>query len=329
VDVTARVRLGSTDLHPTRLGLGLAPIAGLYTAVPQAQAIATIDRAWQHGLRLFDTAPYYGYGRSERLAGAALADRPRDDFVLSTKVGRWLAPGDPPPEDEWVEPPPGLAPVFDFSGLGVRDTFAGSLARLGTRVDIVHLHDPDDHWEQAAGEALDALQMLRAEGTVSAVSAGMNQTAMLTQFVRERRMDCILVAGRYTLLDQSAAEALLPACAQRGVGVIVGGVFNSGLLANPRPGSTFDYRPASPAMLGQARAIDAVCQRYGVPLSAAALQFPYRHPAVTSVLIGARSPAEVDAALAACEHPIPAQLWTALRDEGLLARHVPTLLEET
>lgn len=324
MDVSARVRLGSTDLWPTRLGLGLAPIAGLYTAVTDGEAIATIDRAWEHGVRLYDTAPYYGYGRSERLAGAALAGCPRAEYVLSTKVGRVIVAGDPDRADPWADPPAGHTARFDFTAEGVRRGLADSRERLGTHIDIAHLHDPDEHWEQAAGEAHPALEQLRADGTLPAVSAGMNQAAMLTRFVRERRMDCVLVAGRYTLLDQSAGEQLLPECARRGVGVLVGGALNSGLLADPRPGATYDYAPASAGILQRARAIGAVCQRYGVPLRAAALQFPFGHPAVTSVLVGARSPAEVDEAVAALRHPVPDRLWQALRDEGMLPPGVPT-----
>lgn len=324
MEVSARVRLGATDLWPTRLGLGLAPLAGLYTAVSDAQATATIDRAWEHGVRLFDTAPLYGYGRSERLAGAALAGRSRDEFVLASKVGRLLRPagtdGDAG-QGIWADPDPELVPSFDFSAGGVRRSVAGSLARLGTsRLDIAHLHDPDDHWSQAAGDGHRALTELRAEGTVRAVSAGMNQTAMLTRFVRERGLDCLLVAGRYTLLDQSAADDLLPACAEHRVGVLAGGVYNSGILADPRPGATYDYAPAGAPTLARAQAIAEVCGRYGVPLRAAAVQFPLRHRAVTAVVVGARSPAEVDDAVHALEYEIPPALWTALHDEGLLRR---------
>jgi D-threo-aldose 1-dehydrogenase len=322
--VSTQVRLGSTDLQPTQLGLGLAPIGGLYTPVSDEQAAATIERAWQRGLRLFDTAPLYGYGRSERRTGAALSGRLRDELVLATKVGRLLGPAGPDGDagqEIWADPLPGIAPHFDFTADGVRRSIADSLARLGVpTIDIAHLHDPDDHWAQAAGEAHQALEKLRAEGTIRAISVGMNQTAMLTRFVRERRLDCVMVAGRYTLLDQSAGEALLPACADRGVGVLVAGVYNSGLLADPRPGATYDYAPADPVLLARARAIAAVCEQYGVPLRAAAVQFPLRHPAVTSVVVGARSPGEVDAAVSAFEYEIPTTLWRRLQDESLLRR---------
>jgi D-threo-aldose 1-dehydrogenase len=322
VEVSARVRLGSTDLRPTRLGLGLAPIGGLFTPVTGEQAVATIHRAWEHGLRLFDTAPLYGYGRSEHLTGAALAGRPRDQLVLATKVGRLLGPAGPgsdSAQDIWADPPAGIAPRFDFTADGIRRSIADSLARLGVpTIDIAHLHDPDEFWPQAAGEAYQALETLRAEGAIRAVSVGMNQTAMLSRFVRERRLDCVLVAGRYTLLDQSAGDDLLPACAERGVAVLAAGIFNSGLLANPRSGATYDYAPADLALLARARATATVCEQYGVPLRAAAIQFPLTHPAVTSVVVGARSPDEVDAAVSAFEYEIPTTLWRRLQDEGLL-----------
>jgi D-threo-aldose 1-dehydrogenase len=322
--VSERVRLGSTELRPTRLGLGLAPIGGLYTPVSDAQAADTIHRAWSHGLRLFDTAPLYGYGRSERRTGAALAGRPRDELILATKVGRLLDPAGPDSDagqDIWADPPLDVVPRFDFSAKAVRRSVADSLARLGVpSIDIAHLHDPDDHWAQAAGEAHRTLEELRAEGVIRAVSVGMNQTAMLARFVRERRLDCVLVAGRYTLLDQSAADDLLPACADRGVGVLAAGVFNSGVLADPRASATYDYAPVTPALLTRAQAIAAVCEQYGVPLRAAAVQFPLQHPAVSCVLVGARSPAEVDAAVSAFEYEIPTTLWSTLQDQGLLRR---------
>lgn len=322
MDPTARVRLGPTELRVTRLGLGLAPIGGLYTPVGDAQAVATVDRAWSHGLRLFDTAPLYGYGLSERRTGAALAPRPRDEFVLATKVGRLLATGAVPAsaaQEFWAEAPPGVVPYFDFGFEAVLRSVTESLDRLGmARIDIAHLHDPDDHWAQASGDGYRALAQLRADGVIGAVSVGMNQSAMLTRFVAERRLDCVLVAGRYTLLDQSAGDDLLPACVDRGVAVLAAGVYNSGLLADPRPGATFDYAPADAALVDRAQAVGAVCARYGVPLRAAAIQFPFGHPAVTGVVVGARSPAEVDAAVAAFRHDVPVALWDTLKAEGLL-----------
>ncbi len=319
-----RVRLGRSDLPVTRLGLGLAPIGGLYTAVPPEQAIATIDTAFQKGIRLFDTAPLYGYGRSETLAGKALACHPRDWYTLSTKVGRVLEPGANDAEDIWADPPPGITARLDFSPAAIRQSFQDSLDRLGRdRIDILHLHDPDEHYEAAAGGAFNVLAELRAAGTIGAISVGMNQAPMLTRFARELPLDCVMLAGRYTLLDHSGLDELLPLCAQRGIGVLAAGVYNSGLLADPQPGARYNYSPASAALVAKALAIKDICDGYEIPLRAVAIQFPFGHRAVTSVVIGARTPAEVEDAVAMCSMDIPAQLWHDLRSRGLLPPHVP------
>ncbi len=324
-----RVALGQTGVTVTRLGLGLAPLGGLYTTVGDDAARATVDAAWRAGIRFFDTAPLYGSGRSEVRAGAALRDRPRPEYTLATKVGRVLRPADttdPAGRDlgSWAEPAD-TVPVFDFSAEGVRRSYADSLARLGLdAVDVLHLHDPDAHWHAAVEQARPALVELRAQGRVGAVSAGMNQSAMLTDFARTGDFDCFLLAGRYTLLDTSGLADLLPECHARGISVIAGGVYNSGILADPRPGATYDYAPAPDALLARARAIGAVCERHGVPLRAVALQFPLGHPAVASVLIGMRSPAEVADAVAMSTVDIPGQLWRDLVAAGLLPEGVPT-----
>jgi D-threo-aldose 1-dehydrogenase len=328
MDPTARVRLGRGELTTTRLGLGTAPIGGLYTPVDEPRAVATVARAWDRGLRLFDTAPFYGYGSSERRVGLALAGRPRGEFVLSTKVGRLLVPGGEDTDETWADPPTEATPRFDFSYAAVRRSLESSLDRLGLdRVDVLLLHDPDNHYDQALADGYRALSDLRADGVIGAVGAGMNQAEMLTRLVREAPapgLDCLLLAGRYTLLDQAGLAELLPTCADRGVGVIVGGAYNSGLLADPSPGARFNYAPAPPALLERARALSRACERHGVPLRAAALQFPLGHPAVRTVLVGARSPEEVDDAVAMFAHPIPAALWADLKASGLLAEAVPT-----
>jgi len=312
------VRLGRTDVHVTRLGLGLAPLGGLFEAVTDEQARLTVERAWQLGVRYFDVAPLYGNGLAERRTGPVLAGKPRDQFALSTKVGRLLRPGGADTQDIWAEAS-GVTPVFDFSGDGVRMSYTESLARLRLdRADILHLHDPDDHFDQAVSEALPALSELRASGHIRAVSAGMNQAKMLAELVRTGLLDAVLLAGRYTLLDQSGGSELLPLCAERGVAVIAGGVFNSGVLADPRPGARFDYEAADPLLIERALAVGAVCEQHGIPLRAAAIQFPATHPAVTTVLVGVRSAAEVDDAVRMATVPIPAALWDDLRTEGLL-----------
>ncbi|HEX9998931.1 MAG TPA: aldo/keto reductase [Actinoplanes sp.] len=316
---TERARIGNTEVHVTRLGLGLAPIGGLYAPVGEATARDTVERAWELGIRFFDVAPLYGNGLAERRAGPVLAGKPRAELALSTQVGRVLRPGGSAVQDIWAEPA-GETPVFDFSAAGVRTSYADSLARLHLdRADILHLHDPDDHFEQAVAEALPELAELRARGRIGAVSAGMNQTKLLTDLVRTGELDCVLQAGRYTLLDQTAGTELLPLCADRGVSVIAAGVFNSGLLADPRPGASFDYAPAGADVLERALAIQAVCTRHDVPLRAAAVQFPLTHPAVTAVLVGARSPAEVEDAVRMAAVEIPAALWQDLRADGLLS----------
>ncbi|GAA1614667.1 aldo/keto reductase [Actinoplanes couchii] len=312
LDPLERVRIGGTDVSVTRLGLGLAPIGGLFTAVSDQQAHDTVRRGWDLGLRYFDVAPLYGNGLAETRAGAVLAGKPQAEFTLSTKVGRLLRPGGDGDQEFWAEPA-ALAPVFDYSADGIRTSYAESLARLGlSRTGLLHLHDPDDHFDQAAGEALPAMTTLRDEGRIGAVSAGMNQAPMLADFVRTGHLDAVLLAGRFTLLDRSGADELLPLCREKGVSVIAGGVFNSGLLADPRPGAMFDYAPADAHLVERALEIRDVCGHHGVPLRAAAIQFPLTHPAVTSVLVGVRSPAEVDDAVAMASVPIPAALWQDL-----------------
>jgi D-threo-aldose 1-dehydrogenase len=308
-----RVPLGRTQVQVTRLGLGLAPIGGLYTPVGDAQAHAALDRAWDHGLRFFDTAPLYGNGLSERRAGAALSARPREEFVLSTKVGRLLVADGSDTEDLWAEPAGGVAPRFDFSYEGVMRSFEASLERLGLqRIDVLHIHDPDNHFDEALSGALKALAQLRSQGLIGAIGAGMNQAEMLSAFARHGGFDCFLLAGRYTLLDRRGAQELLPLCAREGIGVIAAGVYQSGLLADPRPGVTENYHPAPEASIVKALALKEICESHGVPLRAAAIQFPLRHPAVSCVIVGVRTPEEVDDAVEMFGHDIPEQLWAEL-----------------
>lgn len=308
----ATVSLGRTDLRVTRLGFGAASIGGAFQAVDEGNAVATIRRAWDLGIRYFDTAPLYGHGASERRVGQALRDRPRADFVVSTKVGRLVDPGSD-------------RTSFDFSRDGVRRSVEDSLERLGLeRIDVLLIHDPDDHWKEAIGEAYPALHRLREEKVVGAIGAGMNQSAMLARFAREGDFDVFLVAGRYTLLDQEALAELLPLCLERQVSVVIGGVLNSGILADPRPGSRFDYRPADPSIVERAQRLASVCAGHGVPLKAVAVQFPLAHPAVATVLAGGRTTDQLDEYPALMRHPIPPQLWTELRSEGLLPTDAPT-----
>lgn len=324
IDPAARIPLGRTGLEVTRLGLGTGLLGGLFAPVSEAVFAGTVDRAWELGLRLFDTAPLYGKGVAEARLGAALAGRPRDEFVLSTKVGRLLR-ADAPPDAETLRGlwhgAPALNPVFDFSGGGIRRSLEESLARLGLdRIDIALIHDPDDHWEEALAGAYPALDGLRREGVIGAVGAGMNQVEMLCRFARETDVDCFLVAGRCTLLDHAALDELLPFCADRGIAVIAGGVFNSGILAG---GTTFDYAPASRERLECASRLEQVCARHGVPLPAAAIQFPLAQPAVAAVVTGAVSADELEQNVGYARTPIPAELWTELRAEGLIPATSP------
>jgi len=312
---TSRVRLGTTSLEVTLLGLGTAPLGDLYEAVGDDVAEATVTTAVELGLGLVDTAPLYGSGSAERRVGRALASVDSSSVTVATKVGRLLRHVDGV----------GMSPVFDFSYDGVMRSVEESLERLGLdRVDILHIHDPDDHHDEALAGAYAALDQLRSEGSIGAVGAGMNQAEMLARFAREENFDCFLLAGRYTLLDQGGLAELLPVCVERNIAIIAGGVYNSGLLADPRPGARFDYEPASAALVARAVQLREVCDRHDVPLKAAAIQFPLGHPAVATVVIGARSPAELIENVAMFRHPIPAQLWDELRAERLLPEEVPT-----
>lgn len=313
--------LGRSAVGITELSFGAAGIGNLYTPVDPGAAAAAVDAAWDVGIRTFDTAPHYGLGLSERRLGEALRPRPRDSYTLSTKVGRLLEPC-PAEGDDLAG---GFAVradhrrVWDFSADGVRRSIEESMKRLGLdRIDIVYLHDPDEHEEAAFRHGYPALERLRAEGVVGAIGAGMNQAAMLTRFLRDTDVDAVLCAGRYTLLDQSALAELLPEAAARGKSVVVGGIFNSGLLADPRPGATYDYAAAPDDILQRATRLKAVTERHGVPLRAAALHYPLRHPAVAGVLVGARSAGEVQDAAELLGRSVPPALWDELRAAGLL-----------
>lgn len=305
----------------TALGFGAAALGNLYAPVGEEQARAAVTAAWQQGIRYFDTAPHYGLGLSERRLGAALREHPRSSYAVSTKVGRLLEPSDGGGDDlaNGFAVPATHRRVWDFSADGVRRGLEASLGRLGLdRVDVVYLHDPDDHAEQAFREGYPALEELRSQGVVGAIGAGMNQAEMLTRFVRDTDVDVVLCAGRYTLLDQRARAELLPAAAERGVSVVVGGAFNSGLLADPGPGATYDYGRAPAGLLHRARRMKAVADRHGTTLRAAALRFCAGHPAVAAVLVGARSAAEVRDCAEQFAAPVPAAFWQELRETGLL-----------
>jgi D-threo-aldose 1-dehydrogenase len=328
-------RLGSSGVEVSALSFGAAGIGNLYTEVGEQQAHDAVAAAWQRGIRYFDTAPHYGLGLSERRLGATLREYPRAQFTISTKVGRRLEPSDHGDCDLADDLANGFAVpathrrVWDFSADGIRRTLEASLERLGLdRVDVVYLHDPDDRADEAFREGCPALEKLRSEGVVGAIGAGMNQAGMLTRFVRETDVDVVLCAGRYTLLDQSALTDLLPAAARRGTSVVIGGAFNSGLLADPTPGATYNYAAAPAGLLHRALRLKAVADRHGTTLRAAALAFCAAHPAVASVLVGARSAQEVSDCAHQFAAPVPAAFWQELRETGLLPADAPVPAEE-
>ena len=316
--------LGRSGVEVTELAFGAAGIAGLFTPVSDEQAYAALDTAWDAGIRYFDTAPHYGVGLSERRVGAML--RGRSGYTVSTKVGRRLEPFSGGGDDlaNGFAVPATHRRVWDFSADGVRRALEESLERLGLdRVDVVYLHDPDDHATEAFGEAYPALERLRSEGVVGAIGAGMNQAEMLTRLVRDTDVDVVLCAGRYTLLDQRALTELLPSAHERGTSVVIGGAFNSGLLADPKPGATYNYASASSELLDQALRIKAIAEHHGTTLRAAALAFPLAHPAVASVLVGTRSADEVRDTVRQFARDVPAEFWQELREAKLLPEDAP------
>ena len=297
-----QVPLGKTGLTVTRLGLGTAPLASIFWGNQEPRGVATARRAVERGIRLFDTAPLYGLGESETRLGAALASIGRDDVVVATKAGRSLV----------TSPGGDLDAVFDFSRDATMRQLESSLERLGLdRIDIVHIHDPEDHLTDAIDGTYAALDRLRTEGVVQAVSLGTNFVETARYFLRNADVDCVMVAGRLTLLDHSAAD-LVAECRDGGVAYLAAGVFNSGVLADPQQGSWFDYGPASIDVLERAAAIRAICESHGVALRTAALHYPLTVDGVTAVIVGMSSPTEVDDNIAALYSTIPPALWTDL-----------------
>lgn len=309
----------------TEVGFGAAQLGNLYREVDDETARAAVDTAWAAGIRYFDTAPHYGLGLSERRLGAALSGRPRDEYALSTKVGRLLV-DNPAGAGSWDDDgfvvPATTRREWDFSRDGIFRSVESSLARLGVdRIDIAYLHDPDEHWDSASTTGVDALMELRDQKVVSAIGAGMNQAAMLADFVERCDIDIVMVAGRYTLLDRSATERLLPLAAERGVAVVAAAVYNSGLLSTNRPpsaGARFDYAAAPESLVERANAIADVCERFGVALPSAAIRYPLADVVVASVVIGMRTAEQVSSSVERYEAVVPDALWQALTDEGLL-----------
>ncbi|MGB4136243.1 MAG: aldo/keto reductase [Microbacterium sp.] len=308
-----------------RLGYGAANVGNLFRALSDDEAWSVLEAAWDAGIRYYDTAPHYGLGLSERRLGAFLRTKPREQFVLSTKVGRLLRPnprasGLDTANDFFV--PDDLMRVWDFSEAGIRASLDESRDRLGIeRIDVLYLHDPERHdLDRAVASAFPALQALRAEGQVAAVGVGSMVSESLARSVREADLDLIMVAGRYTLLEQPAAADVLPACAETGTGIVAASVFNSGLLASdePRRDGRYEYGRLPDALWGRLLRIAEVCRSHDVPLPAAAIQFPLRAAAVRSVVVGGSRPAQLarNAEYAALD--IPAALWAELAGAGLI-----------
>ncbi|WP_439898975.1 aldo/keto reductase [Paenarthrobacter aurescens] len=303
-----------------KLGFGGAGIGNLYRAIPDGEALATVLAAWDGGIRYFDTAPHYGLGLSEQRLGAVLRDKPRDEFLISTKVGRLLEPSSGGGQDpEGFDVPATTRRVWDFTEAGIRRSIEDSLERLGlNHVDIAYLHDPDVHDLHAGiSQALPVLEKLRSEGVVRAIGVGINSAEAALECVEAADLDLVMLAGRFTLLEQPSVP-LLERCVERRTGVVSVGAFNSGLLARPEvpEDAHYNYDRAPKALVERARHLAAVCRDFGVELPTAALQFPLRHPAVVNVTVGASAPGQIATNAARMEEPIPDELWDVLEAAG-------------
>ena len=336
-----REKIGLQGLEVTRLGLGGTTFGNMYSALDEQEGLDVIDASYMAGVRYFDTAPLYGYGMSETKMGPGLARYSRDEIAISSKVGYVLK--ERQEGDDYVDlfvDAPKLTSYFDYSRDAVLHSIEGSLKRLKTdRLDIVLIHDPDDgksiepgwvpgdrvNFDQVMAEAYPALAELREQGVVKAIGLGMNQWQMLADFARAGNFDAFLLAGRYTLLEQESLRELLPLCAERDVRIIIGGPYNSGILATGAiEGATYNYAAAPEPLLERVRGIEAVCARHDVPLQAAALQFPFGHSAVATVIPGARTVAEVEGNVGFLQHAISADFWAELKQEGLIDAASPT-----
>jgi D-threo-aldose 1-dehydrogenase len=339
VTVLSRRPVGATGVELTVLGFGAATLGGLYASLPDEVAQATVEAARDAGIAYFDTAPFYGHGMSEHRLGRGLRKVPRDEIVLSTKVGRMLrpVPADQVGQTMYSDVLP-FRIAFDYSYDGVMRSIEDSWQRLGmSRIDIAYLHDVNRRWhgdavEQRFAETMQggyrALDELRRAGVIKAIGVGVNDPGILCRFADAGRFDLFMLAGRYTLLEQTPLDDLLPLCEARGIAITIAAPFNSGILVTgARAGAKYFYIDAPPEILDKTRRIEEVCDAHAVPLPAAALQFPLGHPAVASVVAGLSSPAEVDAAVRNILHPIPAAFWSELQTQGLLRADAPVPTE--
>ncbi len=338
MNAAERRRLGRSELSITQMGFGGAPLGNLYETFTDARSAETVDKAFEAGIRYFDTAPFYGHGLGEHRMGTALRAKPRAEAVISTKIGRLLEPADPQHLDTGVfrDTLP-FRPRFDYGYDGTMRSFEDSLQRLGTdRIEILLAHDVDV-WTHGTQEACAAridelmaggyraMRALRDEGVVGAIGAGVNEWPVCETLAERGDFDCFLLAGRYTLLEQEALDSLLPLCERRGIGIIIGGPLNSGILASGAvEGAYYDYAPAPPEILDRVGRLEAVCRRHDVPLATAALQFPLHHPAVAAIIPGCRAPAEVARNIESFSKAVPADLWAELKAEGLVRQDAPS-----
>ena len=321
------VKIPRIDRYISKLALGTAPLGGLFTAVSDEQGQATVLAALDSGINFIDTAPLYGHGNAERMIGSALS-KTNKEYVISTKVGRVLkkfAPEEIAGKVDglaaFIGVDPTIFPVFDFSRDGILRSIQESLERLNiSSIDIALIHDADDRIDEAIKNSYPVLDELRSQGVIKGIGVGMNICSYATKAVKEMDLDVILIAGRYSLLDQSAQEVLFKECLKKQTGVMVGGVYNSGVLANPTPESTYNYVPVTPEILSKVKQIQALLLDFNISLTAAAIQFPLRHPAVTCVLTGSRSVTELNANIKDFDQTIPDAAWKALEDAGLINR---------
>lgn len=337
-----KTEIGHSQLRVTKLGFGGAPIGGDRAEVSEEDAISSIRHALELGITYFDTAPLYGHGKSERFYGLSLSQVPRESFVLSTKVGRVLNPVSAPENmapSGFINPDP-FTPVYDYSRDGVMRSLDESLKRLKLdRIDIAMIHDPDEfdsarpggdfrkpvHYNTAINETFPALEALRSDGVIKAIGVAMNQWQALVRFAKDADFDCFLLAGRYTLLDHSALNELLPLCTEKQISVVLGGPYNSGILASDlSPGAQYFYANASQEVLQRARRINTICERHDVPIKAAALQFGLAHPAVAATIPGSRNRSEVEDNFVMAGFQIPNEMWEEIRHEGLIPDDAPT-----
>lgn len=300
-----------SGLQIPEFGIGTSPFGGLFASVSESSVADVISTSMEMGLNYFDTAPHYGMGSAEVRLGRNINHLPRSSFVVSTKVGRLIVPSEKADDPGWENSTAAVERIFDFSAAGIERSLLESLERLKMEsVEMVFIHDPDGAADQAISEAYPVLERLRAEGIVKTIGIGITSNEIPTRFINETDIDVVLIALKYTLLDQSAGIELLPTALRKGVSVIAGGVFNSGILTNPKAGATFNYEPASPEVLARAQKIEKFFVDRGVSLAQAALQFPMQHPAISAILVGCRSADEVTTNVALYSKEIDSQIWS-------------------